>query len=404
MTRLDSVTPTPPGGAPAAPRPFRQSSSPGAARVSARRRFARLSVCGGFAGLLAAACSSPDPAALRDERFREIVAAARDAAGSPGLSAAVAVGGEIVWTGASGLADVENAVPATADSVYRIASISKPIAATAVMHLAEQGVLDIEASVREYFPAFPEKEHPVTVRQLMNHTSGIRHYEPGEFDMKEHFDTVEAGTVIFRDDPLLFEPGAQYSYSTYAYNLLAGVVESVSGQSFDDYLQQNIWGPAGMEATYLEHQGDIVPHRVRQYVKSEEPPLVRNAPFADLSIKWAGGGMIATAPDLVRFALALDAETILSTATQGRMTTPTELADGSLSPYGLGWRVEEDEVGLWVAHSGGATGGTTHLLRLPERGLAVALTANVQSGEGLPDAARRLADAALATAAELTTR
>ena len=404
MTRLDSVTPTPPGGALAAPRPLRQSSPPGAARVSARRRFARLSVCGGFAGLLAAACSSPDPAALRDERFREIVAAARDAAGSPGLSAAVAVGGEIVWSGASGLADVENAVPATADSVYRIASISKPIAATAVMHLAEQGVLDIEAPVREYFPAFPEKEHPVTVRQLMNHTSGIRHYEPGEFDMKEHFDTVEAGTVIFRDDPLLFEPGAEYSYSTYAYNLLAGVVESVSGQSFDDYLQQNIWGPAGMEATYLEHQGDIVPHRVRQYVKSEEPPLVRNAPFADLSIKWAGGGMIATAPDLVRFALALDAETILSTATQGRMTTPTELADGSLSPYGLGWRVEEDEMGLWVAHSGGATGGTTHLLRLPERGLAVALTANVQSGEGLPDAARRLADAALATAAELTTR
>ena len=355
-----------------------------------------LFACVSFA-VLVAGCSEPDPTALRDQEFAAIVAEARDAAGSPGLSAAIAVNGALVWSGASGLADIENAVPATAESVYRIASISKPIAATAIMHLAEQGVLDIDDPIQEYFPPFPEKEYPITVRHLMTHTSGIRHYNEGEFDLKEHFDTVEAGTAIFRDDPLLFEPGTQYSYSTYAYNLLAGMVESVAGQSFDDYLQDNLWGPAGMEATYLEHQGDIVPNRVRQYVKSDEPPLVRNAPFADLSIKWAGGGMIATAPDLVRFALALDAGTIISAETHGRMTTPMELADGSLSYYGLGWRMAEDETGLWISHSGGATGGTTHLLRLPERGLAVALTANVQSGEGLPDAARRLAETALAS-------
>lgn len=370
------------------------------ARSVATDSFASFSVasvslaCVSFAALVAG-CSAPDPAALRDQEFASIVAEARDAAGSPGLSAAVAVDGALVWSGASGLADIENAVPATAESVYRIASISKPIASTAVMHLAEQGVLDIDDPIQEYFPPFPEKEYPITVRHLMTHTSGIRHYNEGEFDLKEHFDTVEAGTAIFRDDPLLFEPGTQYSYSTYAYNLLAGMVESVAGQSFDDYLQDNLWGPAGMEATYLEHQGDIVPNRVRQYVKSDEPPLVRNAPFADLSIKWAGGGMISTAPDLVRFALALDAGTIISAETHGRMTTPMELADGSLSYYGLGWRMAEDEMGLWISHSGGATGGTTHLLRLPERGLAVALTANVQSGEGLPDAARRLAEAAL---------
>lgn len=372
------------------------------ARSVATDSFASFSVasvsfaCVSFAALVAG-CSAPDPAALRDQEFAAIVAEARDAAGSPGLSAAVAVDGALVWSGASGLADIENAVPATAESVYRIASISKPIASTAIMHLAEQGVLDIDDPIQEYFPPFPEKEYPITVRHLMTHTSGIRHYNEGEFDLKEHFDTVEAGTAIFRDDPLLFEPGTQYSYSTYAYNLLAGMVESVAGQSFDDYLQDNLWGPAGMAATYLEHQGDIVPNRVRQYVKSDEPPLVANAPFADLSIKWAGGGMISTAPDLVRFALALDAGTIISAETHGRMTTPMELADGSLSYYGLGWRMAEDETGLWISHSGGATGGTTHLLRLPERGLAVALTANVQSGEGLPDAARRLAETALAS-------
>ncbi len=346
-------------------------------------------------GGLFAGCSAPEPAPEPGEVFAAIVAEARDAAGSPGLSGAVAIEGELVWSGASGLADIENGVPATADSVYRIASISKPIAAAAVMQLAAQGALDLDAPVQEYFPAFPEKEYPVTVRQLMTHTSGIRHYQPGEMEMKDHFDTVESAIAIFEDDPLLFEPGTEYRYSTYAYNMLAGVIETVAGQSFEAYLQENIWGPAGMDATYLEHQGDIVPGRVRQYVKSESAPLVRNAPFADLSIKWAGGGMIAAAPDLVRFALSLDAETILPASTHEAMTTPQVLEDGTVSEYALGWRISEDETGTWVAHSGGATGGTTHLLRLPERGVAVALTANVQNGSGLPEAARRLAEAAL---------
>ncbi len=330
--------------------------------------------------------------------FQEIVSEARETAGSPGLSAAVAVEGEIIWAGASGLADVENQVPATAESVYRIASISKPIAATAIMQLVEQGQLDLDDPVQMWLPAFPEKEHPVTIRHLLTHTSGIRHYNPGEMDMKEHFNTVVEGIAIFADDPLLFEPGTEYSYSTYAYNMLAGVVESVSGQSFDGYLRQSVWGPAGMRNTHLEHQGPLVPHRVRQYVKVDSPELVENAPFADLSIKWAGGGMISTAPDLVRFALAMDARTLIAAATHEEMTTRYRLANGTLSDYALGWRITDDEAGTWVAHSGGATGGTTYLLRLPERGLAVALTANVQSGTGLPDAARRLADLALSGA------
>ena len=288
-----------------------------------------------------------------------------------------------------------NDVPATADSVYRIASISKPIAATAIMQLVERGDVELDAEVRDYFPEFPAKDFPVTLRHLLTHTSGIRHYRPGEMEMKDHFDTVADAITIFAEDPLLFEPGTQYSYSTYAYNMLAGVVETVTGQSFGEYLDAEVWEPAGMANTHLEHQGDLVPHRVRQYVKSEDPPLVRNAPFADLSIKWAGGGMIATAPDLVRFALALDAGAILSGGAHQEMVEPYRLADGTESAYGLGWRISEDELGTWIAHSGGATGGTTHLLRLPARGLAVALTANVQSGAGLPEAARRLADAAL---------
>ncbi len=343
--------------------------------------------------LLAGCAGEPTPPPA--DPWADLLNEAREAAGSPGLSAAVAIDGEIIWTGASGLADVENQVPATAESVYRIASISKPIASTAIMQLVERGQLDLDDTIQTWFPAFPEKEHAVTIRHLMTHTSGIRHYLPGEMDMKDHFDTLEEAIEIFKEDPLLFEPGTDYSYSSYAYNLLAGVVETISGQSFEDYLVENVWAPAGMTTTYLEHQGPLVPHRVRQYVKADTPDLVANAPFADLSIKWAGGGMISTAPDLVRFALAIDDETLMAPSTHDMMTTRYELAGGTVSDYALGWRIADDEAGTWVAHSGGATGGTTHLLRLPARGLAVALTANVQSGGGLPETARRFADLAL---------
>ena len=380
---------TPPVGSP----PF---GSPWPGRSWARKSGAGLALP--LALVFAACAGDEEPAPDPSASFEAIVAEAREAAESPGLSAAVAVNGEIVWTGASGLADIENGVPATADSVYRIASISKPIAAVAIMQLVEQESIALDAPVQETLPVFPEKDYPVTLRHLLTHTSGIRHYNPGEFDMKERFDTIEAAIEIFKDDPLLFEPGTDYSYSTYAYNLLAGVVESASGMSFDQYMQVNVWGPAEMENTHLEHQREIVPHRVRQYVKRDGEAGVWNAPLADLSIKWAGGGMIATATDLVRFALAMDAGTLMDSRTQAEMTTRYVLADGTVSDYALGWRIAEDEAGTWVAHSGGATGGTTHLLRLPERGLAVALTANVQSGAGLPDAARRLADAALAMA------
>ncbi len=377
---------TPPVGSPPFGSPWGRSWAHGSGAGLALPLALVFAACGGGEE------PAPDPSAT----FEAIVAEAREAAESPGLSAAVAVNGEIVWTGASGLADIENGVPATADSVYRIASISKPIAAVAIMQLAEQESIALDAPVQETFPVFPEKEYPVTLRHLLTHTSGIRHYNPGEFDMKERFDTIEAAIEIFKDDPLLFEPDTDYSYSTYAYNLLAGVVESASGMSFEQYMQVNVWGPAEMDNTHLEHQREIVPHRVRQYVKRDGEAGVWNAPLADLSIKWAGGGMIATATDLVRFALAMDAGTLMDSRTQAAMTTRHVLADGAVSDYALGWRIAEDEAGTWVAHSGGATGGTTHLLRLPERGLAVALTANVQSGAGLPDAARRLADAALA--------
>lgn len=334
-------------------------------------------------------------------RFADIERLAAEghrASGAPGMSIAVVLDNRLAWSGAFGMADVENDVPARANTVYRIASISKPIAATAVMQLVEQGRVSLEDPIQKYVAAFPRKgEQAVTIRHLLTHTSGIRHYRDGEMESREPYQSLAEAIRIFRDDPLAFPPGSKYLYSTYGYNLLAGVVETGAGLAFEAYLRDRVWMPAGMGSTYFDHVSAIVPRRARQYVRNGA--AIRNAPFADLSVKWAGGGMLSTAEDLARFHIALEEGRLLKPQTLSQMYLPARLTDGSVTGYGLGWTVSPDDRGrAWVAHSGGATGGTTYLLRDPSRKLAVAILCNVEGAPGLRQLAIRLAETAVAAA------
>jgi serine beta-lactamase-like protein LACTB, mitochondrial len=343
------------------------------------------------------------PASTTVDALRAVAAKGREATGAPGMSVAVAVNDELLWTDGFGIADVEHDTPVRAQTVFRIASISKPITATAVMQLVERGRVSLDDPIQKYVRAFPRKgEQTITLRHLLSHTSGIRHYKDGEFDHRVSYDSIDEAMAIFKDDPLLFSPGTKYSYSTYGFNLLGGVVEHASGIAFEAYLREHIWKPAGMSATRLEHPQEIVEERVHQYVRAGGAiGRLMNAPLSDLSIKWAGGGIISTAADLVRFHIALDRGTLLKSATLDQMYTPGKLADGSPITYGLGWMVLSKPLAAdappttWIAHSGGATGGTTYLLRNPRAKLAVAILTNVQSAAGLEALAFDLARTAL---------
>ncbi|HWQ00084.1 MAG TPA: serine hydrolase domain-containing protein [Vicinamibacterales bacterium] len=381
--------------APAAACVGRGGSSSRLARLRRRRDMAALVI------LLAAVVPAVLPARgdLEDSLAR-LAEEARRRAGAPGLSAAVVVEDRLVWSAGFGHADVEHQVPATSATVYRIASISKPIAATAVLQLVERGRVGLDDDIRKYLPYFPDKGGlTITVRHLLTHTSGIRHYRPGEMESTRRYETVAEAAAVFMGDPLLFPPGTRYSYSTYGYNLLAGIVEAASGLTFEAYLRERVFGPAGMTTTFLEHAGAIVPNRSRQYVRRGGG--VRHAPYADLSVKWAGGGLISTVQDLARFHIALDRGRLLQRDTLELMYTPGRLADGTPIDYALGWRIERDARGRrWVTHSGGATGGSGYLLRLPEEGLAVALLCNVQEAGNLRELAYAMAERALAHASE----
>lgn len=315
---------------------------------------------------------------------------ARVGLGVPGLSAAVAQGDAVVWAQGFGLADVEQAVPVRPETVLRIASISKPITATAVMQLVERGLVSLDDPIQKYVPSYPRKpQGEIRVRHLLTHTSGIRHYRGSEFSLAQPFPTLDRAIAIFRNDPLEFAPGERYLYSTYGYNLLQGVVEAASGLAFDDYLRRNIFVPAGMTSTFLEYPRQIVRFRGRQYVRGAAEALL-NAPYVDNSVKWAGGGIIATASDIARFAMALDAGRLLRPDTLERMYTPARLNNGSATGYGLGWMVSQDAGRTLVAHSGGAMGGTTYLIRDPRARTAAVVLANLDNVPRLRELALQL--------------
>lgn len=312
--------------------------------------------------------------------------------GIPGLSVAVATDGEIRIASGFGLADVENNVPAKALTVYRLASLSKPITATSVLQLVEKGLIDLDAPIQKYCAAFPEKSWPVTGRQLLGHLGGIRHYAENEPPNTRRFVSLQDGLAFFKDDPLAAEPGTRYLYSTYGYNLLGCAVEGASGQAFADYLRDNVFRTAGMERTRPDDVRELIPNRAQGYVKDATGEL-RNSALADMSYKVPGGGLVATAPDVARFALALAKGSLLKKETLAQMLTRQKTREGKVTGYGLGWTLAERHRRREAWHTGGQERVSNVLYWQPDSGLVIVLLSNLEGVQpGLTDLARRLAD------------
>ena len=296
----------------------------------------------------------------------------------PSISGGVSLNGKIVWLEAVGLADIENNVPAKTNTVYRTASISKAITAVAIMQLVEQDKIKLDEDVRTYLPYFPKKRWKFTIRQLLNHTSGIRNYRYEEFNNTESFKSIKDAIRVVMDDSLQSEPGTKRQYTTLGYNLLAGIIEYVSGVSFEEYLNKNIFQPVEMTSTYLEYQPKIIFNKARVYIKNNFRKI-ENAPLADLSIKFAGGGMISTSEDLLKFAQKLMTYKLVKSSTLDTMLIPTVLKNNDTINYGLGLNFGIDQKGRkYFGHAGGWNGYTSELLIYPEKSLAAVYLTNIR--------------------------
>jgi CubicO group peptidase (beta-lactamase class C family) len=350
------------------------------------------------AALSAAAPLARQAPALPAAKIDAVVAAEQARQKIPGLSVAVAVGNRLVYSRGFGVADLEHGVPVKPSTAFRTASIAKSLTAAAAMALVEAGRLDLDAPVRTYCPAWPETHPPVTTRQLLGHLGGVRHYtKRGESTGKAHYFTLEDSLDLFKSDPLLHPPGSRYAYSTYGFSVVGCAIEGASGRTYEAFVRERVFGPAGMERTRLDRVYEIVPDRARGYqVLTQEaldtlPPSMRavakagavyNADLHDTSMKVPGGGLLSTAEDLVRFGIALNTGTILKKDTIERMWTEQRTADGTGTGYGLGFGVQPPQDGVRrVSHSGNQAGAASFLVLLPEVGVAYAIMTNLEDAE-----------------------
>lgn len=340
-----------------------------------------------FIGMAATAAPSADPSAVA-----AYVEQLRRSTGTPAISVAVSLNGQIVYSAGFGPADLENLVPANGATVYNIGSVSKVITAVAVMQLVEQGRVSLDDPIQKYVPEFPEKSQtPITIRHLMTHTSGIRHYRRTDFPNSEDNENTrpyvswKEGLDLFKNDPLLFAPGQFYFYSSYGVNLLQGVVEKASGLPFEEYLRRNVWTPAGMASTAFDIPSRIVAHRARSYRLAGGRPV--NYFYNDLTYKFASGGMLSTVEDLVRFGAALNRGGLLKRETVAEMYRSQlgkikrfdekGLPNDLEFEQGLMWRSFKDPAGrTFLNHCGSVKGFNACLVNYPDADLVVALAGN----------------------------
>ena len=325
------------------------------------------------------------PADVR-ARIEDTVTKFMAATKAPGVATSVVLNGQEVWSEGFGMADLENNVPVTPQTLFRLASVSKPITAVAAMELWERHQLDLDAPVQKYCPAFPQKEFPISTRQVLGHLGGIRHYRSDSDDDVEvsntkHFaDPIAGGLQFFANDPLVAKPGTKFRYSTQGFTLVGCAIEGASSRNYVDFVRDNVFEPAGMTHTRWDDHFAIIPYRTQFYSKSKSGE-VRNAGFLDASYKIPGGGWLSSADDMAMFEIAVLSDRLIQRATRDVMwTAQTPAPEGSEKDhrgYGLGWGTGTVNGVSVYSHSGGQQGTSTFIMLAPERTAGVVVLINM---------------------------
>jgi CubicO group peptidase (beta-lactamase class C family) len=274
---------------------------------------------------------------------------------APGASVLVIQSGRVMLSKSYGFANLEHRVPNAPETKFRLASVTKPFTAIAILQLREAGRLDLDAPIGRYLPNVPHGDR-ITVRHLLNHTSGLGN----------------SGS-----DPLQFSPGERVNYTNEGYRLLGRIVESVSGGSWEEYLKEHILVPLAMTSTGCDHPEQVLSHRASGYVFDAKGGYL-NEPSEDIfKTAWAAGALYSTVEDLARLDQALVSGTLLKPATLAQAFAPTTLADGTQAPVGLGWMVAMQRGLREVSHGGDASGFNAWFGRYSDQQFTVIVLSNV---------------------------
>jgi CubicO group peptidase (beta-lactamase class C family) len=320
------------------------------------------------------------------ERGRHIMREGLAGQNLPGLSVAVGAGGDIVWAQGFGWADLDNRVAVAPETRFRIGTASIALTSAAVGLLLEKGRLKLDDPVQMYVPQFPEKQWPVTLRQLMGHLAGVRNDGGDEgplFSMR--CERPVEGLPPFAERPLLFEPGTRYRHSSYGWILVSAAVEAAAGEPFLTFMRQQVFEPVGMDDTSADSSSETIAARATPYFPrfAAEPRygLHLMRPI-DYSCYAGSSAFLSTPSDLVRFGMAINSAKLLQPATVRLLQAPQRLASGEQTGYGLGWDVKSASLAgvqtLVVGHDGESLGGmVASLATFSELPIVVAVTSNI---------------------------
>ena len=307
----------------------------------------------------------------------------------PGLSVAVGVNGDTVWAEGFGWADYQKRAPVSPETRFRIAGASIPLTSAAVGVLLEKHQLSLDEEIQTYVPAYPKKQWPVTVRQVMGHTAGLR-YEGAEIPPRmQDCERAVDGLARFAQRPLLFQPGSQYEFSSDSWILVSAAVEAAADEPFFAFMREKIFEPLGMTATIPDRATEPIADRTTFYYPRFAaeprygPELAQEGAYSCFA---GAGGFLSTPSDLVRFGTAIGNGTLLQPATVALLQTSERLSSGQETGYGLGWDIETihlpDGPSQTIGHDGEfGMGGSTSFITLRKPGIAVAVTTNISHAD-----------------------
>ncbi|MEO8275686.1 MAG: serine hydrolase [Thermoanaerobaculia bacterium] len=326
-----------------------------------------------------AAESAPGSAAAAARSVDAILSKAYPSDG-PGAAVLVRLKGETILRKGYGMAQMDFGIPVAPEQVFEIGSVTKQFTAAVVLRLAEEGRLSLSDSLTKFLPEMTFGGTTITIEELLSHTSGVPNYT----DMPEWIPrwredmSLDTLTGLFRNKPLDFPPGTLWNYSNSGFILLGAVIEKVTGKTYEDVVEKELFAPLGMTSTRYGHQEEIVHGRVAGYVRGAEGWT--NAPYLSLTQPYAAGSLMSNVDDLALWSDALEAGKVVSAASRDRMFTPIVIASGEQkgvsTRYGLGNAITDVGGRLAHEHGGGIHGFVCDLLRVPGEDLLIVLLSN----------------------------
>lgn len=296
-----------------------------------------------------------------------------------GMQLSISKGNKTKYSFILGYADIENNIRVTDSTRFRINSISKAMTSVALIKLMSERKLDLDAPVQRYLPDFPEKKYPITTRQLAGHLAGFRDYKENDLSdyiRTEHFDNATQALKVFKDDSLLFEPNTQFHYSSFGWNLIGAVIEGASGESYLAYMNKNIWQPLKLFNTCGDNTKSTINNRSKFY----DATGLEND-LGDLSYKYAGGGLLSTTEDLVKFGNELLHGNNFDPNLKKILFESQYTTDKKSTGYGIGWYTGKDKNGhrIWY-HAGDSFSSSSYLIIYPDDDIVIAFLGNSQAG------------------------